>query len=125
MWAGCSQAPDSTAKGQNWTWVDGTPASNLNCGPGNNGCGLWGFGYPNDGGGSAEWHQADGCGFWGGHLADLAMGSPKDYLLCEWDVWIGACKLSLAPIVAVSSPLCICTAITLLLVCLGLRGVVL
>lgn len=31
-WIGCSQGPRATQKGSGWTWVDGTSASNLDCG---------------------------------------------------------------------------------------------
>ncbi len=37
---GCSQSASATQRGSGWTWVDGTNASNLDCGTGI-GCGLW------------------------------------------------------------------------------------
>lgn len=36
---GCSQSPTATLKTTGWSWVDGTPSTNLNCG--SSGCGVW------------------------------------------------------------------------------------
>ncbi len=43
---GCSQATSSSARAMGWAWIDGTTASNLNCGAGGNGCGVWNTGEP-------------------------------------------------------------------------------
>ena len=43
---GCSQSASATSRGQGWSWVDSTDASNLNCGIGANGCALWKSGEP-------------------------------------------------------------------------------
>jgi hypothetical protein len=43
---GCSQATSSSARAMGWAWIDGTPASNLNCGAGGNGCGIWNTNEP-------------------------------------------------------------------------------
>ena len=39
FFVGCQQAPNSQEPFQDWGWVDGTSAANLNCGE--PGCGLW------------------------------------------------------------------------------------
>lgn len=39
MWVGCSQSASASQRARGWTWVDGTPDGNLNCGDGS--------GYPN------------------------------------------------------------------------------
>lgn len=43
IYYGCSQAPGSSQRSRGWSWVDGTPAGNLNCGNGSggDGCGIW------------------------------------------------------------------------------------
>ena len=42
IYIGCRQT-DGTAMARGWSWVDGTPAYNLNCGDGNeHACGVWG-----------------------------------------------------------------------------------
>jgi hypothetical protein len=42
VWAGCSQSLTADYINVGWAWLDGTPASNLNCGtPGAVGCGVW------------------------------------------------------------------------------------
>jgi hypothetical protein len=45
---GCYQSPSATQRAQGWSWVDGTPAANLNCGSGSGGggCGVWGADEP-------------------------------------------------------------------------------
>lgn len=45
---GCSQSSLSTQSAAGWSWIDGTSASNLNCGAGSgcSGCGAWGIGEP-------------------------------------------------------------------------------
>jgi hypothetical protein len=45
---GCSQASTATSRGSGWSWVDGTPSTNLNCGSGSGaeGCGVWNAGEP-------------------------------------------------------------------------------
>lgn len=52
MWVGCSQSPTATQRARGWSWVDGTPDGNLNCGSGNGGgdcsssVALWRSGEP-------------------------------------------------------------------------------
>jgi hypothetical protein len=41
---GCSQSSTANLAGTGWSWVDGTPADNLNCGTA--GCGVWNTGEP-------------------------------------------------------------------------------
>lgn len=45
---GCSQSSTATTRAAGWSWLDGTPASNLNCGNGlgGGGCGIWGANQP-------------------------------------------------------------------------------
>lgn len=43
---GCYQLSTATTPGSNWNWIDTTSPSNINCGSGMNGCGLWGSGEP-------------------------------------------------------------------------------
>jgi hypothetical protein len=43
---GCSQLSTASTPGSDWLWVDSTSSSNLNCGTGQYGCGLWGAGEP-------------------------------------------------------------------------------
>ena len=46
-WLGCSQLSGSTHMNRGWSWIDGTPASNMNCGaPDASGCGIWSIDYP-------------------------------------------------------------------------------
>lgn len=47
-WLGCVQSGSSSQVARGWTWVDGTPADNLNCGTetGGSGCGLWSASEP-------------------------------------------------------------------------------
>ena len=41
-WLGCSQLSGSAYMNRGWSWIDGTPAGNLNCGaPDERGCGIW------------------------------------------------------------------------------------
>lgn len=84
---GCSQSHAATSTGQNWTWVDGTPASNLNCGPGSNGCGLWAPGAPADCG-SGEAHCNDYCVIRNQFLNDNPI-MLSGYVLCELDLPAG------------------------------------
>lgn len=47
-WVGCTQGPSAPAleplRGLGWYWIDGTSASNLNCGA--TGCGWWSSAWP-------------------------------------------------------------------------------
>jgi hypothetical protein len=45
---GCYQLPSAVNKSTGWVWVDGTDASNLNCGTGGGGegCNLWNTNAP-------------------------------------------------------------------------------
>lgn len=47
VFIGCSQSATATSKTAGWSWVDGTPAGNLNCGGGGTkGCGVWASNQP-------------------------------------------------------------------------------
>jgi hypothetical protein len=42
FWVGASQSSTATSLNRGWAWIDGTSASNMNCGAaGEQGCGLW------------------------------------------------------------------------------------
>ena len=47
-WIGCQQSSDAMYVTRDWTWVDGGPADNLNCGEDPNAmtCGVWRLGAP-------------------------------------------------------------------------------
>ena len=45
VYIGCSQSPSAFYVQREWSWVDGTPATNLNCGD-TPGCGIWKSGEP-------------------------------------------------------------------------------
>ena len=46
-WAGCSQSSTAASRGSGWSWMDGTPSTNLNCNSaGAAGCNLWTAGEP-------------------------------------------------------------------------------
>jgi hypothetical protein len=47
-YVGCSQSGTATQRAAGWSWVDGTAATNLNCGTGNggDGCESWSTGEP-------------------------------------------------------------------------------
>ena len=48
VYVGCFQDAAALSRAGSWSWVDGTDASNLNCGDGSggNGCGLWNASQP-------------------------------------------------------------------------------
>ena len=96
VWVGCQQSPAATNRGQNWTWVDGTPAANINCGNGADGCGLWRYNAPRDDGSGVEMHARDFCQLFYAALADADgfgydrfTGDTGRSALCELDLYPG------------------------------------
>ena len=90
LWAGCTQLSPAITRSQGWSWVDGTPSNNLNCG-GLFPCDtyLWQLGAPDDDGcGGTESGCENYCAISSAFLEDV---SPRDGLfpLCEYDVPTG------------------------------------
>jgi hypothetical protein len=85
---GCFQSSTATTRGSGWRWVDGTAASNLNCGSGNggDGCGLWNPGEPNDHPNLGEGHKEDYCSGNSNGINDQADTGNSFRFICETEV---------------------------------------
>ena len=96
QFVGCYQTASGSSPGHNWTWIDDTPAANLNCGDGWNGCGLWDSTNPDDFGCAGEGNCQNYCGFYRGLLDDRWASNTATTVLCEYDFPTGTEPLSLA-----------------------------
>ena len=83
---GCNQSASATITWSGWSWVDGTPASQLNCNStAAPGCGLWSGGQPDERG-NPETHTQDCCVILAlGGMDDSTCGQQVSYV-CEYDV---------------------------------------
>ena len=96
VFVGCKQSPSAKSQIAGWTWVDGTPATMLNCG--RSGCGLWMPGEPSDSGCTGEGHCEDYCVWDVGLLNDVPANAPSTFL-CEFDMVTGewqCCRVALS-----------------------------
>lgn len=84
---GCSQSSSATGRGSGWSWIDGTAATNLNCGSGADGCNLWKSGEPNDYPNTVvETHNEDYCRSGSNLLNDMGATESSLRPLCEVEV---------------------------------------
>ena len=90
-YVGCMQSLSAMWRGQGWAWVDGTPAANLNCGVGGDGCGLWHLNKPDDNGCRGDEGACQNyCVLNSGLLDDFEWASASSSFICELDLVPGA-----------------------------------
>ena len=97
LWVGCQQSPTALFPLRGWSWVDGSDASNLNCGNGVGACGMWlrspstlpVVDYPCN---SLECHARDFCTLRDSGI-QMSGFHELGYALCEIDLVSGAYSL--------------------------------